>query len=122
MKIMMFILVIMVAYIAFFRDNEKDTIATSEVVYSAERNNAQDKILVELQALKDPNISQFVSDWKYYAPQPSVEQLSELKIIQQNIKNDKNIAIKYTLKWHNENSLCSKVTSLVGEIECTPGL
>lgn len=122
MKIMVFLLVIMVAYMAFFRNNNQDNTKAAIITYSAERTNEQDKILVELQMLKDPHISEFVNDWRNYAPQPSPEQLSELRIIQQNIKNDKSVAEKYTLAWHNENSLCGQVPESFTKIECTPGL
>ncbi|HEP0118313.1 hypothetical protein [Escherichia coli] len=115
MKMMVFLLVVMVAYMAFFRDD-------GAAAYTAQRVNEQDKILVELQSLNDPHVSDFVRDWRYYAPTPSPEQLTELRLIQQNIRNDKSVAEKYTLEWQNKNGFCSKVEGVFGKIECTPGL
>lgn len=119
MKMMVFLLVVMVAYMAFFRDDGRDAAAEA---YTAQRVNEQDKILVELQSLNDPHVSDFVRDWRYYAPTPSPEQLTELRLIQQNIRNDKSVAEKYTLEWQNKNGFCSKVEGVFGKIECTPGL
>lgn len=103
-----------------FGDSEQNA---ELVKYAAERNNAQDQLLVELAGINDPAVSEFVRDWRKVFPQPTPEQLSELRIINQNIKNDKSVAIKYTIGWKEENSFCGQLKATFGSNpRCSPGL
>lgn len=121
MKIMMFITMLLVAYIAF-HTGDNDNERPAEVSYNAERHNEQDKILVELQSLNDKSVSQFVKDWTIHASNPTPEQLTELRLIRQNIKNDPVVAEKYTIQWKEKNTLCGQAKSLFGKGECVAGL
>lgn len=58
MKWMVFLLVVMVGLMVFFDKNGLD----AETAYRIERKKEQDKILVELESLNDPHVSQFVRD------------------------------------------------------------
>jgi hypothetical protein len=86
----------------------------------AQHRDDQDRILVNLAAMNDPVVSEFVKDWLHAFPEPNAEKLSELRVIEQNIKNDKAAAAKYTLAWHREHDLACKVSGM-GE-SCVPGL
>lgn len=122
MRLMVFLLVIMVGFIAFSRDNGDHAVKMAEVAYQAERIKEQDEILISLQSIGDPAVSRFVEDWRDYAPKPSIEQLSELRQINANIRKDKATATQYTLSWHQESGLCSKISSPFGDSGCAPGL
>lgn len=101
-------------------DSEERAAATQ---YAAARNEAQDRILVGLAAMNDPAVSEFVRDWRASFSQPTPEQLSELRLIEQNIKNDKSVAVKYTVSWKEKNSFCGQLTPVVGsDPGCSPGL
>jgi hypothetical protein len=131
MKIMIFLILLIVGYIAFFKDDDNHVKHTAEISNSAAIDDVvqeaiddvvQDNILNSLLSMKDRSVSQFVNDWKDYAPEPTPEQLSELKKIAYNIDIDKNNAVKYTKNWHEEHDLCGKAEALHGKVGCNPGL
>ncbi len=98
--------------------------------YSAQRIDNQDAILTNLLALNDKDVSTFVTEWRAQYPRPTQEQLSELKEIQQRIKNDKKEAVKMTRAYKMEHDAYCRGD---GEIEavfsffestpdCPPGI
>lgn len=92
------------------------------VSYAAERTEAQDKILVDLLAMKHPVVDDFVDDWRKAFPQPSPQQLTRLKVSAQNIKNDPGVAMRYTLSWKRINEFCDALGSTSGSNSCDPGV
>jgi len=95
---------------------------------AAQRLDAQDEILTSLLAFNDKDVSALASEWREEYPHPTPEQLSELKDIQQRIKNDKKEAIKMTHTYKVEhNAYCrgeSEIESVFGDStpDCPPGL
>lgn len=99
-----------------------DAEQAAQVNYSAQRNEAQDSILVGLTALNNPAVNAFVNEWRSAYPSPTPEQLSRLRIAEQNIRNNPSVALTYTVSWKNTHALCGQLTTPLGDIECTPGL
>ncbi len=96
---------------------------------AAQRLDTQDEILTNLLAINDKDVSAFVAEWREEYPAPTSEQLSELKDIQQRIKNDKKEAIKMTHAYKVEhNPYCrgeGEIQSVFGfdsTSDCPPGL
>lgn len=93
--------------------------------YAAERVEKQDVILTSLVAMNDPTVNEFVSDWRTTYPDPTPENLSELREIEQRIKNDKAAVTKMTRAYKMKNSsFCNgNVQSILGTTpDCPPGL
>ncbi|MBA1250280.1 MULTISPECIES: hypothetical protein [Pseudomonas] len=99
-----------------------DAEQAAQVNYSAQRNEAQDSILVGLTALNDPAVNAFVNEWRRAYPSPTPEQLSRLRIAATSIHNDPRVAQTYTVSWKNTHALCGQLTSPFGDIECEPGI
>jgi hypothetical protein len=99
---------------------------TEQARYSAQRVESQDAILTGLQAMNDATVSQFAYDWRTAYPQPSPGNLSELRDIEQRIKNDKTAAVKMTRAYRMKNSpFCNRKVEAVFSFsapECPPGL
>lgn len=94
--------------------------------YAAQRIESQDAILTSLQAMNDATVSEFASDWLKAYPQPSPPELSELRVIEQRIKNDKTAAVKMTRAYKLKNSpICNgevKAVFSLSSPDCPPGL
>lgn len=93
--------------------------------YEAQRIESQDLILSSLIAMNDVYVSQFVSDWVDTYPRPTPENLTELRLIEQALKNDKSAAIKMTKVYKAENSpLCNgDIQTVFSKApDCPPGL
>ncbi|HDR9122379.1 TPA: hypothetical protein QDB15_006259 [Burkholderia vietnamiensis] len=94
--------------------------------YAAQRIESQDAILTGLQAMNDAAVSEFASDWRKAFPEPSPAKLSELRDIEQRIKNDKAAAVKMTRAYKMKNSpFCNgevKAVVSLSSPDCPPGL
>lgn len=94
--------------------------------YAAQRIESQDAILTGLQAMNDAAVSEFASDWRRAFPEPSPAKLSELRDIEQRIKNDKTAAVKMTRAYKMKNSpFCNgevKAVVSLSSPDCPPGL
>lgn len=94
--------------------------------YAVERIEAQDKILAELVSTKDATVIELARDWREAFPEPSPSKLSELREIQQLIKNDRRAAGKMTLAYRRANNpLCNGTIQSVlvkAAPECAPGI
>lgn len=104
---------------------ERAALETEKIKYSARLLEEQDAILVGLVAMNDNVVNELVNDWRRTYPNPSPKNMSDLKIIEQKIKNDKSEAIKMTKAYKRKNSpFCNGgVQSIVGETpDCPPGL
>ena len=91
------------------------------------RVNEQDAILGRLLAMNDPAVSGFVSEWRQAFPEPTTEKLSELREIEQRIKNDKTAVVQMTKAYKAKHSVfCSgelkSVASTSDDAGCPPGL
>jgi len=73
----------------------------------------QDQILVRLGTIDDFYVTRFVADWRNSYPQPTGQNLSELRQIEQQIKVDKGRAMKLTLDYHEHNDARCIVSSPV---------
>ena len=97
-----------------------------QAAYSAQRNESQDEILAKLQAMRNVGVSEFVADWRTAFAQPTPEQLSELRSIEQQIENDQAAAIKFTREYKMKNDpMCTGQMRGVlsySEPDCPPGL
>lgn len=89
------------------------------------------KLLVELQALNHPKVSQFVEDWhRYYSTEGrySEKTLSELKIIHQKLINNPDEAGSFTMEHHQEfasqinDAIESPFPFFSVEMDAKPGL
>lgn len=88
------------------------------------RLESQDQILAELLSVDDFYVTRFVADWRNAYPQPSGQNLSELRQIEQKIKMDRSSAMKFTLDYHQHNDFRCQVSrplSISGD-QCNPGL
>lgn len=94
--------------------------------YAAQRVERQDAILIGLQAINDATVREFATDWRRAYPQPSPINLSELRDIEQRIKNDKRAAAKMTRAYKMNNSpFCNgevKAVVSLSSPDCPPGL
>lgn len=122
------LILVVLAFIAAFAlvDLSGSDERAEEVRYTAQRIESQDAILSSLQAMNDPVVSEFASDWRKAFPEPSPAKLSELREIEQRIKNDKTAAVQMTSAYKMENNpFCNgklkSVTSLSSP-DCPPGL
>jgi hypothetical protein len=110
------------ALVDFSRSDER----AEQARYAAQHIESQDTILTALQAMNDTAVSELASDWRKAHPQPSPAELSELREIEQRIKNDKTAAVKMTRAFKMKNSpFCNgTVKSVVGvsSPDCPPGL
>lgn len=88
------------------------------------------KLLVELQALNHPKVSEFVEDWhRYYSTEGTYSErtLSELKIIHQRLKNNPDEAENLTLAHHQKvadglnNAIESPFPFINLEMDAKPG-
>lgn len=88
------------------------------------------KLLVELQAMNHPKVSEFVEDWhRYYSTEGTYSEktLSELKIIHQRLKNNPDEAEKLTLAHHQKfadglnNAIESPFPFIDFEMDAKPG-
>jgi len=97
-----------------------------KVRYAAQRIESQDAILTGLQAMNDAAVTEFASDWRRAYPEPSPAKLSELREIEQRIKNDKTAAVKMTRAYKMQNSpFCNgevKAVVALSSPDCPPGL
>jgi hypothetical protein len=91
-----------------------------------QRVKNQDAILGGLQASNNEVVSEFVRDWRKAYPEPTKENLSELRKIQQRIKKDKSTAIEMTQAYKIENLKVCRDAANAGTLsavsECQPGL
>ncbi|EKC8670053.1 hypothetical protein OQE09_004955, partial [Salmonella enterica] len=99
MKIMVFLILIIVAYMAFFKQTP-DPVELAKYETTQSLIKEQEQILEQLQAYNNKEVQIFIDQWRDFAKEPSNEQLAELKQINENIKKNPSIANKYTIQWH----------------------
>lgn len=75
-----------------------------EAELQSSRNNEQGTLLAEIERLNTPAVSTFVDDWRTAYPQPSIEKINELKVIQQRLKNNPALATQYTKAAKQQNA------------------
>ncbi|WP_036991931.1 hypothetical protein [Metapseudomonas furukawaii] len=78
------------------------------------RNEQQDELLVQLTAMKDPLVDEFVRDWLAAFPSPSAAKLSELRVIAARINADASQAERFTVRYRRNASISSQVRPIVG--------
>lgn len=93
---------------------------------ASQRIKNQDAILGGLQAANNDAVSEFVKDWRKAYPEPSKDELAELRKIQQRIRKNKWAAEKMTQAYKMENvPACRKAAEAgltLSMPECQPGL
>jgi hypothetical protein len=93
---------------------------------ASQRVKQQDAILGGLQAANNAAVSEFVKDWRKAYPEPSKEELAELRKIYTRIKKNKSAAIKMTQAYKVETIRVCRDTAEAGlpltMPECQPGL
>lgn len=122
-KIIMFILALLALGALNHMSGSEDRVEHAR--YAAQRLESQDLILSSLVALNDVHVSQFVMDWVAAYPQPTPENLTELRLIEQAIKNDKSVAIQMTKAYKVENNpVCNgDIQTVFSKTpDCPPGL
>lgn len=67
-----------------------------EAEHQSARNREQGALLAEIEHLNTPAISTFVDDWRTAYPEPSAEKINELRVIEQRLKNNPELASQYT--------------------------
>lgn len=103
-------------------DEERAT----QVQYAAQRTESQDELLAQLRALDDPIVSALAADWRMTYPNPTAEQLSELREMAQIIGRDKSAALRMTRAYKKERSpFCNgqiQAAFSSSTPDCPPGL
>lgn len=93
---------------------------------ASQRVKNQDAILGGLQAANNDVVNEFVRDWRKAYPEPSKDELAELRKIQQRIRKDKSAAAKMTQAYKIENIPACRDAAEAGRPlsmpECQPGL
>lgn len=72
--------------------------SSREAEAQALRTSEQAQILVDLESLRDAEVSKLVDEWRTTYPNPSAERLTELKLLAERVKADPKGAKKYTAK------------------------
>lgn len=126
MKILILLVALMAVGALYQYSGKDERVAAMQL--QSERVNEQDKILGRLLAINDEAVSGFVSEWREAYPSPSGEKLSELREIEQRIKNDKTAVTKMTREYKEKNSAFCRgeikaVVSFSSDDDgCPPGL
>ncbi|PBV09241.1 hypothetical protein CJU35_05130 [Pseudomonas aeruginosa] len=123
---LIFVLLAFFAVAALYQYSGKDE-RIAEMHMQSERVKEQDAILGRLLAMNDPAVSGFVSEWRQAFPEPATEKLSELREIEQRVKNDKTAVVQMTKAYKAKHSVfCSgevkSVASMSDDASCPPGL
>lgn len=83
----------------------------------------QRTLLVELEAMNDPSVSEFVRDWRYAYPEATAENVEELAIAAAAIKADPSRAKGMTLAAKQKELDALPFESVIGsKPEAKPGL
>lgn len=125
---MQFLLFIAIIFSAFYIGNSMEAPANVQREIHAEDarkllNDTQSEILINLEKLNRPVVSQFVSDWRAYYTKPNQENINELKIIEQRILINPSSAESFTYQHHKEkaDSFNSAISGFA-KIDAKPGL
>lgn len=122
------VLCLFIAVLAVFAlvDLREGEVRAAQIGAQAQRSESQDAVLTTLQAMNDPAVSEFATDWRKSYPNPSPAELAELRDIEQRIKNDRTAAVKMTRSYKMKNNpICSGQVSAVfssSAPDCPPGL
>lgn len=92
------------------------------------RNTEQGQLLVEIEGANTPITSKLAEEWQRFYPAPSAEQLSELRIIAQKVRNDPASAEQFTTEYKQkeiDGSPLANADTLFGkfgDFKAKPGL
>ena len=89
-----------------------------------ERIAQQEVLLKRLEAVNRPDASLLVDEWRHSYPTPSVDRLTELRVLVQRVKADPGSTGKYTAaaKQIELDKLGSMIESPFGRVVAEPGL
>jgi len=87
-----------------------------------ERIKRQDALLVELEGLHNPEVSKLIDEWRVTYPAPSSEQVTELQILAQRLKNDPASAEQYTATAKQKKLDALPFESPFGTPKAKPGI
>lgn len=106
-----------VAWIVFsFVDSSREAEA------QAQRTAEQAKLLVGLEALRDPGVSKLVDEWREAFPKPTEERLTELRLLMERVKVDPASAAKYTAEAKDKHLKALPYEPVFGWGKSSPGL
>lgn len=88
----------------------------------AERTAQQGVLLERLEALKQPQVSALVDEWRDAYPSPSAERLTELRVLVQRVQADPKSAEQYTARAKQKKFDALGIESPFGSITASPGI
>lgn len=88
----------------------------------AERTAQQGVLLERLEALKHPQVSALVDEWRDAYPSPSAERLTELRVLVQRVQADPKSAEQYTASAKQKKFDALGIESPFGRITASPGI
>lgn len=88
----------------------------------AQRATEQGRLLAELEALRNPDVSRLVDEWRSTYPTPSEDRLTELRVLSERVKADPASAAKYTAKDRQAKLDALPFESPLGTPKAKPGI